>query len=62
MPSPSYDDMITVTLRAGQWLVLSLAATEYDHRIPRDQGDGGAALDEIARQLDAAGFGRKQRP
>jgi hypothetical protein len=47
----SESDEISVTLTRGEWRVILGAARDYDVRVPREQGDGGACLDKIERAL-----------
>lgn len=47
------DEPITVTLRRREWMVVVAAARDYDRRVPRDQGDGGACLDKIEEALSS---------
>lgn len=49
-----WDEPITVTLPRRQWEMLHEAASSYDVRIPREQGDGGVCLDAILAALDAS--------
>lgn len=45
------DEQVTVTLARREWMVIVSAARDYDVRVPREQGDGGACLDKIERIL-----------
>lgn len=52
VPVIDFDEPITVTLKRREWMTIRDAARDYDVRIPREQGDGGACLDEIERALN----------
>jgi hypothetical protein len=47
------DREVTVTMTAREWWVVVGAARDYDVRVPREQGDGGACLDKIEAALNA---------
>jgi hypothetical protein len=46
------DELVTVTLPRRDWLVIVGAASDFDARVPREQGDGGECLDVIRAALD----------
>ncbi len=46
------DEPVTVTLPRRSWLVIVRAASDFDARVPLEQGDGGECLDVIRRALD----------
>lgn len=55
LPDQSWlDEPITVTLRRREWMVVVGAAREYDVRVPREQGDGGACLDMIEEAVNGS--------
>lgn len=45
------DDPITVTLKRREWLVILGAASDFNARVPLEQGGGGACLDTIRAAL-----------
>jgi len=45
-------DNLAIIMSRGQWLVILEAASNYDVRVPREQGDGGACLEIIAEACE----------
>lgn len=41
------NEPVAVALPRREWMVIVGAAREFDVRVPREQGDGGACLDTI---------------
>lgn len=46
------DEPVTVTLKRRDWMVVVDSARSFDVRVPAEQGDGGACLDEIQAAID----------
>lgn len=45
------DELVTVALTRREWMVVVRAAADYNVRVPREQGDGGACLDKICEAI-----------
>jgi hypothetical protein len=56
------NEPITVTLKRREWMVVVSAARDYNVRVPREQGDGGACLDMIDAALSEQEGNAKPTP